>query len=71
MNELMHYLDKILNRELKNEKNYCRSVKTVIFNRLIVTTWNKLYNRNFGISSTWTCINIIKVSKIYLELANN
>lgn len=30
----MHYLDKILNRELKNEKNYCRSVKTVIFNRL-------------------------------------
>lgn len=71
MNELMHYLDKILNRELKNEKNYCRSVKTVIFNRLIVSTWNKLYNRNFGINSTWTCINIIKVSKIYLELANN
>lgn len=71
MNELMHYLDKILNRELKNEKNYCRSVKTVIFNRLMVSTWNKLYNRNFGINSTWTCINIIKVSKIYLELANN
>lgn len=30
----MYYLDKILNRELKNEKNYCRLVKIVIFNRL-------------------------------------